>query len=67
MSETKPNNDTEILTRAIQGDREAFGTLYERYVDQIYNYVYYRTGNRHDAEDLTAARFHARHAPHPTL
>lgn len=57
MSDTKPTNDTENLTRAIQGDREAFGTLYERYVDQIYNYVYYRTGNRHDAEDLTARVF----------
>lgn len=57
MSEAKPINDTETLTRAIQGDREAFGKLYERYVDQIYNYVYYRTGNRHDAEDLTARVF----------
>ena len=32
--------------------------LYERYVDKIYNYVYYRTGNHHDAEDLTAKTFY---------
>lgn len=38
-------------------DREAFGLLYERYVDKIYNYVYYRTGNERDAEDLTARVF----------
>jgi RNA polymerase sigma-70 factor (ECF subfamily) len=37
---------------------QAFGQLYERYVDKIYNYVYYRTGNHHDAEDLTARTFY---------
>lgn len=45
------------LTQAIQGDRDAFGWLYERYVNQIYTYVYYRTGNTHDAEDLTERVF----------
>ena len=43
--------------RASQGDQEAFGVLYENYVERIYNYVYYRTGNTHDAEDLTARVF----------
>ncbi|MEM7033220.1 MAG: sigma-70 family RNA polymerase sigma factor, partial [Chloroflexota bacterium] len=36
----------------------AFGILYERYVTKIYNYIYYRTGNQEDAEDLTARVFH---------
>ncbi len=45
------------LTQAIQGDHEAFGVLYEQYVERIFNYVYYRTGNQHDAEDLTAKVF----------
>jgi len=45
------------LNRAIQGDHEAFGMLYEQYVERIFNYVYYRTGNQHDAEDLTAKVF----------
>ncbi|GAB4487837.1 MAG: hypothetical protein Fur0016_05400 [Anaerolineales bacterium] len=49
--------DEEILALAAQGDREAFGMLYERYVDRIFNYVYYRTGNMSDAEDLTARVF----------
>ena len=35
----------------------AFGVLYERYVDRIYSYIYYRTGNQQDAEDLTARTF----------
>jgi RNA polymerase sigma-70 factor, ECF subfamily len=38
-------------------DPAAFGELYERYVKRIYNYIYYRTGNHHDAEDLTARVF----------
>jgi RNA polymerase sigma-70 factor (ECF subfamily) len=50
-------NEEEVLARASQGDRDAFGQLYERYIDRIFNYVYYRTGNVHDAEDLTARVF----------
>jgi len=50
-------DEEEMLTGAARGDREAFGALYEHYVERIYNYVYYRTGNLHDAEDLTARVF----------
>jgi RNA polymerase sigma-70 factor (ECF subfamily) len=50
--------EKDVLARASQGDRESFGKLYEQYVDRIYNYVYYRTGNVHDAEDLTARVFY---------
>lgn len=50
-------NEEQALARASQGDKDAFGILYERYVERIYNYVYYRTGNEHDAEDLTARVF----------
>jgi len=49
--------DDVTLALATQGDREAFGLLYERYVGRIYNYVYYRTGNIYDAEDLTERVF----------
>lgn len=50
-------NEEEMLLSAARGDRDAFGLLYEQYVERIYNYVYYRTGNLHDAEDLTARVF----------
>lgn len=56
MQETEFNEEA-ILSLASQGDRNAFGRLYERYLDRIFNYVYYRTGNLHDAEDLTARVF----------
>lgn len=49
--------DEDALAQAAQGDREAFGMLYDRYVGRIYNYIYYRTGNQHDAEDLTSRVF----------
>jgi RNA polymerase sigma-70 factor, ECF subfamily len=45
------------LIELAKDDQAAFGELYERYVKRIYNYVYYRTGNHHDAEDLTARVF----------
>ncbi len=50
--------DDDALILAAKGDPEAFGILYERYVDRIYNYIYYRTGNSFDAEDLTARVFY---------
>ncbi len=50
--------EKEFLARAARGDREAFGALYEQYVERIFNYVYYRTGSLHDAEDLTARVFY---------
>lgn len=52
-----PVTEEAILSRAVMGDQEAFGFLYERYVARIYSYIYYRTGNHHDAEDLTARVF----------
>jgi RNA polymerase sigma-70 factor, ECF subfamily len=50
-------NDNAVLEQAIQGDSEAFGALYERYVTRIYNYIFYRIGSSYDAEDLTERVF----------
>jgi len=51
-------SDQTAIERAITGDQEAFSILYERYVIRIYNYIYYRVGNSHDAEDITARVFY---------
>lgn len=48
--------DNELVSMA-KDDKEAFGELYQRYLPKIYNYIFYRTGNQHDAEDLTARVF----------
>ncbi|MGL4650415.1 MAG: RNA polymerase sigma factor [Caldilineaceae bacterium] len=50
-------SDADLVARA-RSDPEAFGLLYERYVDRIYSYCYHRVGNAQDAEDLTARTFH---------
>ncbi len=50
--------EDEIIGKASSGDTDAFSLLYERYVNRIYNYIYYRTGNPYEAEDLTSRVFH---------
>lgn len=55
MAETESE---ETLVERAKEDPAAFGVLYKRYVRKIYNYAYYRIGNRHDAEDLTARTFY---------
>lgn len=49
-------SEARLIERAKE-DPEAFGELYERYVDRIYAYIYYRVGDSRDAEDLTARVF----------
>jgi RNA polymerase sigma-70 factor, ECF subfamily len=47
----------EIVSRAQEGNADAFGELYDRYVDVVYRYVYYRVSNVTLAEDLTSETF----------
>ena len=46
-----------LVTLAQGGDADAFGLLYERYVDLVYRYIYVRVGSSHVAEDLTSETF----------
>jgi RNA polymerase sigma-70 factor (ECF subfamily) len=56
-----PQGDTAVthalVERAQGGDAEAFGELYDRYVDLVYRYIYYRVGTSQLAEDLTSETF----------
>ncbi len=56
MADNEQIPDSTLIARAKE-DPEQFGVLYERYVGKIYNYIYYRTSNHQDAEDLTARTF----------
>jgi len=49
--------DAQLLARALAGDAAAFGDLYERYLDAIHNFVFYRMNGQEEAEDLTEAIF----------
>ena len=47
----------DLVVAAQAGDVEAFGRLYDRYVDVVYRFIYYRLGDRAHAEDLTSETF----------
>lgn len=51
------NAEWVLITASIGRNAQAFATLYDSYLDRVYNYVYYRVGNRPDAEDLTQQVF----------
>ncbi len=46
-----------LIERAITGDAESFGQLYDQYIDKVYRHLYYRVGNATEAEDLAAQVF----------
>ena len=47
-----------LIREARLGDKEAFGRLYQSYVDRIYRFVYFRVGqNRDIAEDIVSDVF----------
>jgi RNA polymerase sigma-70 factor, ECF subfamily len=50
-------SDLELVRTAARGGREAFADLYERHLDSVYRYFYYRLGHQQDAEDLTEQVF----------
>lgn len=46
-----------LAARASGGDRAAYGELYQRYVEKIYRYIYFKVGGRDETEDLTSQTF----------
>ncbi len=46
-----------LVSLAQAGDGEAFGQLYDRYIDSVYRFIYYRVNDRALAEDFTSETF----------
>lgn len=46
-----------LVERAQAGEVEAFALIYDRYVDTVFRFIYFRVGNRPLAEDLTSDTF----------
>ncbi|MGW2841453.1 RNA polymerase sigma factor [Streptomyces sp. NPDC001493] len=50
-------SDRELWARAVGGDREAFGRIFDRHAKTVYNYLFRRTADWSEAEDLTSTVF----------
>ena len=58
QAQSNANAEVAILVRMAQeGDTSSFGELYERFFDQIYRYVSFKTGSPSEAEDITGEVF----------
>jgi len=46
-----------LVERAQAGDAYAFGLIWDRYMDTVFRFAYFRVGNRQLAEDITSDTF----------
>ncbi|MDQ1656004.1 MAG: polymerase sigma-70 factor, subfamily [Cryptosporangiaceae bacterium] len=53
----EPGSVWAVVKRAQEGDTEAFGEIYDRYIDMVFRYIYFRVGTRQLAEDLTSETY----------
>lgn len=51
------NEELAAISACQNGNKEAFATLYEMYVRNIYDFLYFRTFHKETAEDLTSETF----------
>jgi RNA polymerase sigma-70 factor (ECF subfamily) len=57
MQKPDENPEAQLLKLAAQGDKQAFGTLYTQYLDEIFRFVYFKVGRVLTAEDITEDSF----------
>lgn len=57
FSSNDMDRQSELVLLAKAGDAEAFGHLYETYLDRIYRYIYFRVTDEQTAEDLISQVF----------
>lgn len=55
--ELSPQQERNLVEQAVSGSADAFGELYSTHLDSIYRYIYFRVGERLEAEDLTEMVF----------
>ena len=58
LAKIGPHNEvSDLVLRAQEGDQSSFALLYERFFDQIFRYVSFKTGSPTEAEDITGEVF----------
>jgi RNA polymerase sigma-70 factor (ECF subfamily) len=57
MSNMEQMEETSIIARVLNGDRQAYALLVNEYKDQIFNLAYRMTGSHEDADDLSQDTF----------
>lgn len=56
-SEPQLSGEIQLIVQAKSGDSEAFGRLYDAYIERVYQYVFFRVSDDITAEDLTSQVF----------
>ena len=51
------NSDQEIIIEYLNGNKEAFTEIVNRYLKVVYNFIYRLVGNEKTAEDITQEVF----------
>lgn len=57
MEDKKNKEIIDLVERAKNGEEEAFGLIYDRFLTQIYRFIFLKVSNQHDAEDLSQQVF----------
>ena len=58
-ADSPPDEDeVDLARRAAGGDRRAFAALYDRHLDAVFRYAFYRLRTDAEAEDVTSEVFH---------
>lgn len=50
-------SDVQIVTKIQKGNAEDFVVLYEKYAKKIFDFIFYKIGNKEETEDLTSEVF----------
>ncbi|HRY77056.1 MAG TPA: RNA polymerase sigma factor [Candidatus Paceibacterota bacterium] len=57
MSEKSEKEIRQLIKKAQKGDAEAFGLVYDNFLDRIYRFIYLKVSNREEAQDLAQQAF----------
>ncbi len=57
MPERTEKEIRQLIKKAKKGDAEAFGLIYDQFLDRIYRFIYLKVTNREEAQDLAQQAF----------